>query len=295
MKRLLFLLLVPAFLFGCPGPGGGKKDAGTGDGGEGEQTEAPLIKVTGTAELHPAAVAWAADAGVALPSLVGATARVEEPLRLALNENDATAIFSSTVLAADRAFVSNDISSESPNIVVGLGVGFIDSADAGIYRAASTIYDVTREGLPPQTNINGAVAYAMPRSFVDQLTTAIGGANVTTASDSGGSTIASAGFALIRIVNAAGAPVAGAKLSYRCSSCQKPLNGNQFWYPTGTLNAATSHANGGVTSANGLIVYINKETLAHQIFVKVDGNAAYPEHSAGAKSGVGLAVTLSPK
>lgn len=293
MNRLLCLLVVPLFLLGCPNGGGnGNPDGGkTGDGGE--DVLEPIIKVNGKAELHPAAVTWAAGAGVTLPSLVGATARVEEPLKLALNENDSTAIFSSTVLTADRTFVAQEVATEI--VVVGLGVGFLDSTDAGIYRAASTIYDVKREGQKPRLDINNAVAYAMPRAFVDQLTTAIGTANVQTASDNGGSSIATAGFALIRIVDAQGNPVPNAKITYKCGTCAKTLNANQFWYPNATLTAATSHANNGLTSALGLVVYINKETIAHQIDVGVAGNATYPEHAAGAKPGVGLAVNITPK
>lgn len=293
MKRICGFLAAAVFALGCPGPTGGGNDGGSGDGGETTDVESLIIKVAGTAEVHPAAVAWAADAGVAVPSLVGVTARVEEPLRLALNENDTQAVFSSTVLTANRQFTAEEVANE--RVIVGLGVGFVDTPDAGFYRAASTIYDVTREGGKSATNINGAIAYAMPRAFVDQLTTAIGSANVSTASDNGGNAVSGAGFALIRIVDAAGKPVSGAKLSYRCQTCAKALNANQFWYLNDSLSGAVSHANGGTTSSNGLVVYINKETLAHQIFVKVEGNAAYPEHSAGAKSGVGLAVTVSPK
>lgn len=293
MKRLALLFALPAFLLGCPGPTPGPTDAGQNDAGETTDLESLVLKVTGTAEIHPAAVTWAVDAGVALPSLVGATARVEEPLRLALNENDQNAIFSSTVLDSSLSYTAEEVPNE--RVIVGLAVGFVDSADAGLYRAASTIYDVTREDGKSATNINGKVAYALPQAFVDQLTTAIGSTNVSTASDNAGNTVGAAGFAIIRIVDAAGAPVLGAKLTYSCKTCAKALNGNQFWYLNDQLNAATSADANGTTGAQGLVVYINKESLAHQIFIKVAGNDTYPEHSAGAKAGRGLTVTVSPK
>lgn len=290
MKRTLFFLSALALLTGCPGGGNNNgNDAGTDDGGE--DAIEPVITVAGTATVHPAAQAWMADGGLTVPSLAGVTLRVEEPLRIGLNENDPSAVFGTTVLTSSGEFSANQV--DTANVIVGVGAGFRDTADAGVIRSASTIWDVTREGAKPRVNINGASAYALPKAFVDQLTTAIGPSNISSASGGVGSTLEKSGFSLIRVVDAAGNPVSGVKLKFRCGVGCVSVTGAQFFYPSDDLSTAAPHASGS-TSSNGLVVYVGNNTAAHQVIIAVEGHSEYRDHAAGAAPNAGLAVTVKP-
>lgn len=290
--RLFVVLSACALLCACPTGSTPHPDGGNDDDGGLIVTDYPVISVSGTTVFHPAAVIWMADAGITPPPLTGLTVRVEEPLKAA--QNDPGGVFGSQVVAADGAFSASDV--DTSYILVGLAAGFRDTADAGVARGASTIYDVLREGKVPQVNISGAVAHALPVSFVTQLSQVIGSAAIQTASGGLGSTLQGTGFSLIRVVNAQGAPVAGVRVQFVCGTGCVTVTGGQFFYPNEALTSVSPHTNtSAATSANGLVIYVGNNTAPHQVNLTIEGHGEYPQTSAGAAPNAALTVTLSPR
>jgi hypothetical protein len=289
LRHALFAAACTTALWGCTGSTG-KSDAGT-DAGE-TPVEPPVVTFSGTAAVLPEAAAWLVDAGQPVPSLVGVTLRVEEPFLMGLNDQNPAALFGSVTLDASGSFSVDTV--DTADVVAGVAAGFRDDVDAGVARSASTLWDKIREGTVPMTDVTGTKAWAFPKAFVDHLSSVVGSTTILSASDNLGDTLQATGFALIRVVDAAGKPVSGAQLSFSCGiGCVRTTEA-QLQYPSADFSSVTGQGAGGATAAHGLVLYIHNNPQAHQVTVSVKGSAAYKSHAAGAAPNAGLFVTVSP-
>ena len=273
MKRIA--LLCSFALCACPGPS--TTDAGV-DSGEPEEF---VFDVTGTAFMFPEGAAMLSDAGLST-SVAGLTARVEEPLRIALK--DPLGEFSSAVLADAGTFSATMIRSDLVNL--GVAVGIVDDAGTRAVRSATVIWDVALEGKKPDRNLTGAKAWVLPKQLHDALTAAVTEATImgfTTGSPK--RTLVSAGCIVGRVVTSAGAPVSGATLVSTTASLTQ-----RFAYPNADLTGT-----GAATSSNGLFVYVHdgSDNVA-QFRFDVMGATGYNRRSAGAAKDACLVMTVYP-
>lgn len=279
-----------AFSFlGCPGGGGG--GGGGSDGGldanDGVIVE-PIISVSGTASVHPDAVAYLTDAGLAVPEVQGLTLKVEEPLGAATN--DPNAVFGSVVLPADGTFKVDEV--DTAYVILGVAAGIRDDRDAGapvVVRSATALFDVQINEGKPETDISGAKAYALPVQFHQKLTELITPARIVALN--GGQTeydtLIKAGFILGKVVDAQGNPVAGAVLE------TEPLSWgqNNIFYPDQALSSVSQAG----TSANGLFLFVNQVGSTPTTFImKVKDKPEYVRRNAGASKDAALLLTVFP-
>jgi hypothetical protein len=272
MKRVF--LISWAVLCACPG--GTTTDAGT-DSGTGDF----LFDVSGQAVMFPEGVGMLTDAGL-LTTVAGLRLRVEEPFKVAVNENDPAGIFSSALLDAGGEFSATMISTEQVNLGVAAGVRDDNDAGTRIVRSATGLWDVAFEGKKPDTNITGAKAWVLPKVFHDALTQAVTPAAIM--GISGKSNLIQSGFMLGRVVDAQGKPVAGATLTPTMSNLV-----SQFFYPTADFTGS-----GPSTSSTGLFVFVQKEDMVTTFRFDVTGNSAYQQRQAGAARGAALVMTVFP-
>jgi len=290
LRSLSLAALCAAGLAACTGGNTSRQDGGT-DAGP-DPLEPPVVAFSGTARVLPEAAAWLQDAGQPVPSLVGVTLRVEEPLLMGLNEQDPRALFGELPLDASGTFSVSTV--DTADVIAGVAAGFRDEVDAGIARGASTLWDKIREGAIPLEDVSGTQAWAFPTAFVDHLSAVVGADAILKASGNLGDTLQQTGFALIRVVDGSGAPVSGARLGFSCGiGCVRTTEA-QFLYPSADFSAVTGHGAGGTTASHGLVLYIHNNNQAHQVAVTVEGNSAYKTHAAGGATNAGLFVTVSP-
>ncbi len=278
MKRLL-PFLTAALVFSCSGTPS-KLDAGA-DAGVVDET--PIeFDVSGTAAVHPDALNFLTDAGQPL-ALAGLTVRVEEPLRVALN--DPAGVFSETKLDATATFSATKVQADLVNL--GVAVGLRDEVDGGVgrvVRSATVIFDVALEGGKPTGNLTHMKAWAVPTTFHDTLTRAVTAAKVSTLTTAAATDLIHAGFILGRVVDASGQPLAGVTVEPTQAAKKE-----RFFYPAADLATL-----GTSTSTNGLFVYVHNGGDVEQFRFGVTGKADYKLRSAGAVKDACLVMTLYP-
>ncbi|MFZ5470106.1 MAG: carboxypeptidase regulatory-like domain-containing protein [Myxococcota bacterium] len=295
MKHTLFFAL-GLLCLGCPNGSTGS------DGGESDGDIEPTdieIDVSGTARVHPAAVDFLNTNGRAVPSIEGLTLRVEEPLKVALH--DPLGEFGTVILDGGGAFRVNAVPVQLVNL--GIAAGIRDETDAGVcgadagvpdggcktvyrvVRSATVLYDVALEQKKPETDITGAVAFAIPTDFHEQLTAAVTPATILQITGANQkSTLLEAGFMLGRIVDAQGNPVANAKVAPSPAALA-----SQFFYPTSDLSGTQ-----GSTSANGLFVFVHTGGDVNTFRFTIEGKSEYRQRNAGAAKDACLVVTVYP-
>jgi hypothetical protein len=273
MKRTLLLCL----LFACSAPMS-NPDSGTQDDAGMDMTTP--FNVSGTAKMFPEGAALLADAGQST-SIAGLRLRVEEPFKIAINENDPLGIFSTALLDAGGEFSASNVDPEL--VTLGVAAGIRDESDAGrVIRGATTLWDVTLQGKPDH-DITGAKAWAVPTMFHDALTAAVGPAQIGAVTNGAKATLFAAGFILGRIVDANGAPVAGATLTPTGTIVGK------FFYPTSDFTGT-----GTSTASNGLFVYVHNGGPVQTFRFNVTGHSEYPTRTGGATGNACLVITVSP-
>ncbi len=280
LRTLLSSLAVLPLAFGCsgtPAPVDGGTDAGE---------ELPVeFDVSGTVSVHPDGVAYLADAGTTL-DVAGLTARVEEPLKVALQ--DPLGVFSTQTLTSTGAFSASKVASDLVSLGVGVGVRDDAVPDGGVPRvakSATVIYDVALEGKKPSANITGAKAYAVPMAFHDQLTRAVTPARILPLTGiNQKSTLLEAGFILGRVVDSTGKPVAGVTVAPSVAA-----KVDRLFYPTADLSAT-----GAATSSNGLFVYVHNGGDVETFRFSITGRTDYKTRNAGAAKDACLVVTVYP-
>lgn len=298
-------LLLPLFFLvpGCP-PGGGGSDGGSPDGDV--DLEDIEITVSGTAYIHPEAAKWFQSQGLPQPPVEGLTLRVEEPLKVVLGQTD-LGIFGEVTLGADGKFSVSHVRTELVNL--GIAAGILDTSDAGapdggvysdggccipakrVVRAGTAVYDVQlADGVKPRADISGAKAYAIPTLFHDQLTQAVGEAQIRAITANQQKTLIGAGYILGQVVDAQGAPVAGVKVNPEAM----PQLKSQFFYPNADFTQCTTSGGPG-TSANGLFIFVfdaKNEPLTFTF--GIENRPEYKKRNAGAAKDTSLVLMVYP-
>lgn len=276
MRISLLSALSICLLLGCSPPAS-VKDAGPVDSGSDEI----IFNVSGVAKMHPVAAEFLADGGMDA-GLVGLTVRVEEPLKVALSNPDG--IFSTQTLDATGKFEAKNLS--SLEIGIGVAAGIFDPTDAGtrVVRSATILFDVALEGNKPTKDVVGN-AYAVPVAFHDKLTAAITEAKIRMITGANNKpTLFEAGFILGRVVDAAGKPVAGAKITPSPAALA-----SGFFYPTADLSGV-----GTATSSNGVFIYVHTGDAVNTFRFTVDQQPEYKQRNAGARKEACVVIDVYP-
>jgi hypothetical protein len=285
----VFLAALGALLVGCGSPGGNDGGGGGSGGAGGGSSGEVIFSASGTASVHPLAVAFLADAGLSNPGVTGLQLRIEEPFKVAVG--DPLGVFGTKILDATGTFSVPDISSELVNLGVAAGIRD-DSVDGGssarIVRSATVLYDVALEQQKPRGDIVGGKAYAIPTAFHDKLNGAVGTTAITaiTSLPMGGnqSTLQAAGWVLGQVVDANGVAVAGVTLA------ASPATYNaQFFYPNADYSGT-----GTSTSSNGTFLFVHKGGEVAQFRVTINGRSEYKQRNLGAAKDAVLVLTYYP-
>jgi hypothetical protein len=281
MKRPL--LLASCVLLGLVSPGCGSGGSAPDPGVRTEDAEAVdldnlRIRISGRAEVLPEASRLLQSRGEASPALAGVPITVEEPLRVAVNDGDAT--FGSSTLASDGAFVVDEVPVREVHQSLAVGV-----SAPGFVRTATIIYDSVFTGGRPRTDLIEVRAWALPDAFHDALSAAVGEPRLRGHTGDKAATLRDAGFVLGRVVDMDGNPVAGV----RVAPDRSELAG-RFYYPSADLGGAGQEG----TGPDGLFVYVHSGGDAETFRLSVEGAEGYLPRNVGASPGWGLVLTMYP-
>jgi hypothetical protein len=236
------------------------------------------ITVTGRAELFPEAVRLLESQGQAAPSLEGLSLIMEEPLRVGVS--DADSVLGRGAIGSAGGFSVPDVPVR--NIHMSLAASF---EHEGFVRSSTVVFDTVFTRTRPRTDIIGARVWALPTSFHDALTRAVGEPWIRAHTQDRARTLREAGFILGRVVDASGAPVAGARVVLDRGDLA-----HRVYYPAPDFLGSTQDA----TSATGLFVYVHSSEAAETFSLSIQGSQVYQARSAGATAGTGLVLTLYP-
>lgn len=281
MKRPL--LIATCVLLGLASPGCGSDGSAPDPGVRTEDAEAVdldnlRIRVSGRAEVLPEAARLLQSRGQTSPSLAGVPVTIEEPLRVAVNDGDAT--FGTGQMSADGAFSVDGVAVREVHQSLAAGV------DApGFVRTATIIYDTAFTGGRPRTDLIDVRVWAVPDGFHDALGAAVGEARLRGHTGDKAATLRDAGFVLGRVVDADGRPVAGV----RVVPDRSELAG-RVYYPTPDFTGAGQEG----TGADGLFVYVHTGVDAETFRLSVEGAEGYLPRNVGASPGWGLVLTVHP-
>ncbi|SEM75515.1 hypothetical protein SAMN05444354_122100 [Stigmatella aurantiaca] len=236
------------------------------------------VTVRGQVDLFPEAAQRLALQGESPPSLAGLPVHIDEPLRVAVN--DPSASFGTGLTTEGGAF---DISGVPvKDIHTSLAASL---AHPGLVPTSTIVFDTAFTGSRPRTDIANARAWAVPVSFQDALTQAVGEGAIGTHTQGLARTLWEAGFILGRVVDAQGQPVAGARVQAEPGELA-----GRLYYPSEDFTQAGQEG----TSRHGLFVYVHSGLGAEAFRLTVHGTEAYPWRTAGAMPGRALVLTLHP-
>jgi hypothetical protein len=237
-----------------------------------------LITVHGRAELLPEAAWLLAERGQPLPALAGLPLLIEEPLRVGVSDPSAT--FGAGTLAEGGAFSITHIPVKDIHVSLAAGL-----AHEGLVRSSTIVFDTAFTGSRPRTDIIGARVWALPLALHDALTLAVGEEALRQHTEGRARTLLEAGFLVGRVVDAAGRPVAGARVRL-----ERGELADRLYYPSEDLAQVGQSG----TSANGLFLYVHSGVDADTFRLSLHGTEAYPWRNAGATPGRALVLTLFP-
>jgi hypothetical protein len=255
-----------------PDPGSRTEDAQNVD------LDTLLITVRGRAELLPEAARLLAAQGQTPPALGGLPLSIEEPLRMGVN--DPVATFGTGSVAEDGAFSVIDVPVRDIHQSLAARVDH-----EGLVPSSTIVFDTAFSGTRPRTDITGAHAWALPLAFHEALTRAVGEEALLGHTDGRARTLREAGFLLGRVVDAAGQPVAGARVRL-----ERGELADRLYYPSEDLSQVGQSG----TSAHGLFLYVHSGAEVETFRVSLHGTEAYLWRNAGATPGRGLVLTLFP-
>lgn len=236
------------------------------------------IRVSGRAEVLPEARRLLEARGQPVPSLEGVPVSIEEPLRVSVN--DVNASFGTSSLAADGAFSVDEVAVREVHQSLAAGL-----TAPGLVRTATVIYDTVFTGSRPRTDLVDTRAWALPEAFHDALSAAVGEPRLRGHTGDKATTLRDAGFVLGRVVDADGRPVAGARVT--------PDRGelaDRVYYPTADFSGVGQDG----TSAEGLFLYVHSGADAETFRLSVEGTDRYTPRNVGAAPGWGLVLTVYP-
>ncbi|MFY0563109.1 carboxypeptidase-like regulatory domain-containing protein [Archangium lansingense] len=235
------------------------------------------ITVSGHAEVFPEAARLLETRGQPVPALDGLPLIIEEPLRVGVS--DADSVLGRGDIGAAGTFAVPDVPVR--DIHLSLAASF---EHEGFVRSSTVVFDTVFTRTRPRTDIIGTRVWAVPTSFHDALTRAIGEPWIRAHTQDRARTLREAGFVLGRVVDASGAPVAGARVVLDHGDLRR------IYYPAPDFQGAAQDA----TSATGLFVYVHSGAEAETFSLSILGSTDYQARSAGATSGMGLVLTLYP-
>lgn len=236
------------------------------------------ITVNGRAEVFPEAARLLESQGQPLPALDGLALTIEEPLRVSVN--DPRSALGHSAISTNGDFSVSDVPVREVNLSLAATV-----AHEGLVRTSTIVFDTVFTRTRPRLDIIGARAWALPLAFHDALTRSVGDANIRSHTGERFSTLREAGFVLGRVVDASGAPVAGARVVL-----DRPELASHVYYPTADFQSASQEG----TSATGLFLYVHSGGETETFTVSVEGSTSYLPRHAGGTPGLGLVLTLSP-
>ena len=236
------------------------------------------ITVSGRAEVFPEAARLLQARGMPVPSLEGVGVTLEEPLRFGVS--DADAVLAQGAVEAGGGFSVPDVPVRDIHLSLAASLEHED-----FVRSASIVYDTAFTRTRPTLDITGARAWALPTSFHDALTRAIGESYIRAHTEDRARTLRGAGFILGRVVDAQGAPLAGVRVAL-----DRGELGERIYYPAADLQSAGRDA----TSASGLFVYVHSGADTEVFGMTVAGRRDFVLRNVGATPGLGLVVTLYP-
>jgi hypothetical protein len=235
------------------------------------------ITVSGHAELFPEAARLLESQGQAAPPLDGLPLIIEEPLRVGVS--DADSVLGRGDIGSAGAFSVPEVPVR--DIHLSLAASF---EHEGFVRSSTVVFDTVFTRTRPRTDIIDARVWALPTSFHDALTRAVGEPWIRAHTQDRARTLREAGFVLGRVVDASGAPVAGARVVLDHGDPRR------IYYPAPDLQSAGQDA----TSATGLFLYVHSGAEAETFTLSIQGSRDYQARHAGAASGMGLVLTLYP-
>ncbi|NTX10125.1 carboxypeptidase regulatory-like domain-containing protein [Myxococcus sp. CA051A] len=281
MKRPILLascVLLGLVSSGC-GSGGPAPDPGfQTDDAESVDLDNLRIRVSGQAQVLPEAARLLTSLGQPVPSLGGMPVAIEEPLRVAVNDLNAT--FGTGAIAEDGAFAVAEVPVRE--VHQGLAVGL---NGPGFVRTVTVVYDSVFTGARPRTDVIEASAWALPEQFHDALCTAMGEPLLRGHTEDRARTLRDAGFALGRVVDENGQPRAGVRVVPDRSELTE-----RIYYPTSDLNGVNQAG----TSAEGLFLYVHTARDAETFRLGVEGEDTYVARNVAVAPGWGLVLTLYP-
>jgi hypothetical protein len=240
---------------------------------------APLtITVSGQAALFPEAALLLQSQGLPLPSLDGLLLTLEEPLRVVVDDPDA--VLGHATLSAEGAFSAPGIPVRDIHQSLAAGL-----AHPGFVRCSTLLFDTALTGSRPRTDLLDTRAWALPSSFHDALTRALGDATLRALTDGRARTLLEAGFLLGRVVDASGQPVAGARVAPEPAELA-----GRVYYPAPDFHSASQAG----TSPSGLFVYVHSGAGAESFRLSLPDAPLYLPRHASVAPGMGLVLTLFP-
>ncbi|MBF5046304.1 carboxypeptidase regulatory-like domain-containing protein [Aggregicoccus sp. 17bor-14] len=266
---------------GCGSDGPGASQAGV----EEVDSEDLLITVSGQAAVFPEAAQYLRARSIDLPALDGLPVRIEEPLRVAVNDPDAPLATGS--LATDGAYRVSEVPVR--NVLLSLGAGVGDGSFSGNLMHTSTIvFDTALTQTRPRRDLVDTRAYVLPMRYVQALSYLVGEPRIRALSNGLLADLQETGFVLGRVVDAAGMPVAGARIS----AVDRPDLAGHVFYPSGDAGTLGTEA----TDASGLFLYVHSGGNVETFRLAVEGAAGtYVPRNAGAARGLGVLMMISPK
>jgi hypothetical protein len=280
MKRpyLIATCVLLGLASGC-GSGGSTPDPGVRtEDAEAVDLDNLRIRVSGRAEVLPEATRLLESRGQPVPSLDGVPISVEEPLRLSVN--DVNASLGTGALSADGAFRVDEVPVREVHQSVAVGI-----AAPGFVHTATVVYDTAFTGARPRTDLIDVRAWALPDTFHDVLSAAMGEARLRGHTGDKATTLRDAGFVLGRVVDLDGRPVAGARVTL-----DRDDLADRVYYPTEDFSAVTQDG----THVHGLFLYVHTGADADTFRLGVEGADAYVPRNVGAAPGWGLFLTVYP-